>query len=94
MCVVFTVNYSFYERWHLINNETFLMTDSVNFKIKSTQSMCIYRDNYLSILSAGAPPALALDLVTASSASTDYDEAREQQTRKEHMPGPSVVNVM
>jgi hypothetical protein len=31
----------------LINSETFLMTDYENIKIKPTQSMCIYRDNYL-----------------------------------------------
>jgi hypothetical protein len=31
----------------LINSETFLMTNYENIKIKPTQSMCIYRDNYL-----------------------------------------------
>jgi hypothetical protein len=36
MCVIFTYNYSFSERRCPIDSESFLMTDFVNFKIKST----------------------------------------------------------
>jgi hypothetical protein len=38
MCITFMVNYFFSGRWCPVNNETFLVTDFVNLKIKSAQS--------------------------------------------------------
>jgi hypothetical protein len=43
MCVIFTVNYFLVDV--SIDNEMFLVTDFVNFKIKSTQFFgCAHRD--------------------------------------------------
>jgi hypothetical protein len=38
MCVIFTTNYSFSERRRPVDNESLLVTDFINLKIKSTQS--------------------------------------------------------
>jgi hypothetical protein len=56
MNIIFITNYSFNEKRCSVDNETILVTDFVNLKIKSTQSfrdthrgiiyMCVYKNKY------------------------------------------------